>query len=106
MGWTDDEKDQYVPIATSLVPAAALIGSLIGSIFAKWGRKKALIIVDILSLIGVWICMLSVYTTNLWILYVGRSICGLTTGLNSMLVPLYIKEMSPVVISGKTGAYN
>ena len=106
MGWSDDDKDQYIPIATSLVPGVALIGSLLGGIVCKWGRNFALILVDIVSIIGVFICMLSVYDTNVWVLYVGRAICGLTTGLNSMLVPLYIKEISPVVISGKTGAYN
>ncbi len=39
-------------------------------------------------------------------LFLGRSICGLTTGLNSVLVPLYVKELSPVVISGSMGSYN
>ena len=39
-------------------------------------------------------------------MYAGRGICGFAVGLNSMLVPLYIKEVSPVVISGKTGTYN
>ena len=106
MGWTHSEKDQYIPIATSLTPAAALVGSLLGGLFAKCGRHFAMILVDFISLIGVGICMLSVYNTNVWVLYAGRTICGLTVGLNSMLVPLYIKEMSPVVISGKTGAYN
>ncbi len=106
MGWSDDDKNQYIPIATSAVPAAALVGSLIGGVLAKCGRNLALILVDLLSLVGVGICMLSVYDKNVWVLYAGRTICGLTTGFNSMLVPLYIKEISPVVISGKTGAYN
>ena len=106
MGWSDDEKLSYIPIATSIIPAAALLGSLLGGVLAKCGRRLALILVDIVSIIGICTCMLSVYDTNVWFLYTGRAVCGLTTGLNSMLVPLYIKEMSPVVISGKTGAYN
>ena len=93
MGWSDDDKNQYIPIATSAVPAAALVGSLIGGVLAKCGRNLALILVDLLSLVGVGICMLSVYDKNVWVSYAGRATCGFTTGLNSMLVPLYIKEI-------------
>ena len=39
-------------------------------------------------------------------MYIGRILCGLTVGLNTTLIPLYIKEMSPTEMSGKTGSFN
>jgi len=106
MRWSDEDKDYYIPIATSILPATALFGTLLGGVLAKCGRNFALILVDIVSIIGIFVCMCSVYDTNVYVLFAGRILCGLTTGLNSVLVSLYIKEISPVVISGKTGSYN
>ena len=37
---------------------------------------------------------------------IARSILGITTGLNAMIVPLYIKEMSPDALSEKTPLNN
>jgi MFS family permease len=106
MGWSKDDQERHIAIATSILPATALVGSLLGGVLAKCGRNLALRIVDIFSIIGMLLYILSVYITNVYVLDIGRTICGLTTGLNSMLVSLYIKEISPTVISGKMGVYN
>jgi MFS family permease len=37
-------------------------------------------------------------------IFIGRFAYGISIGLNSALVPLYIREMSPVELSGRTGA--
>ena len=70
------------------------------------GRRLSLIIVDLISIFGLIICLLSVYSINVWFLIIGRIICGISSGFNTTLVPLYIKEVSPVCMSGKTGTYN
>ena len=111
MGWVgpdgnEDNKNLYISVATSLVPALAMFGALFGGVMAKWGRKTALLSTDLIGIIGVAICLLSLYQKDEIILFVGRGVSGFAVGLNSMLVPLYIKEVSPVVISGKTGSYN
>ena len=93
-------------MSTTLVPLSAMFGSLLGGVLAKYGRKKALIIIDIIGIIGVLLCILSLLTKGITPMYLGRVIIGLTVGLNTTLVPLYIKEMSPSEMSGKTGSFN
>ena len=36
----------------------------------------------------------------------GRFICGISVGLNSVIVPLYVREISPKQISGMMGSFN
>ena len=56
-------------------------------------------ITDVLSIIGVTISLYSIYRKDYYILIFGRVIAGFNCGMNSVLVPLYIKEMSPDAIS-------
>ena len=58
--WKENDKDTYISIATSLVPVSAVIGALIGAPLAKFGRKTAMIIVDLISIIGLIVCLISV----------------------------------------------
>ena len=41
-----------------------------------------------------------------WLILPGVFFAGLSTGINSVLIPIYIKEMSPLIISGFTGSMN
>ena len=104
--WKGDEKDKIISIITSLTPTAALFGALIAAPIAKIGRRKAMIIADIIGIIGLLVCLYSIYIKSLYTLFIGRVICGLIVGCNSALTPLYIKEISPVTMSGITGTYN
>ena len=83
-----------------MVPCVALVGALIGAPLAKMGRRTAMIIVDIGGIIGVIICLVSINQVSLYMFYAGRALCGLVTGCNSALTPLYIKEISPISMSG------
>lgn len=51
-------------------------------------------------------CVYSVFIEDInngWtILLIGRGICGICTGLNSTLIPIYIKEISPDAIRLET----
>ena len=40
-----------------------------------------------------------------WSLLIGIFIGGFCVGINSVLIPLYIKEMSPLIILGLTGSF-
>jgi hypothetical protein len=59
----------------------------------------------ITDLIGIISCLLQaipmIPTTIL-----ARLLAGVVTGLNSAIVPLYIKETSPIEITGLTGSMN
>ena len=50
--------------------------------------------------------MLSIMQQSTMILFIGRIICGLVVGLNSTIVPVYIREVSPKVMTGKLGSSN
>jgi len=90
-------------LLNSLVPLAALAGSLMGAPITKLGRKTGIIITDIISVIGVAVCLLSIQFTTMWIFYAGRIIVGIGVGLNSTVTPLYLKEIAPISMSGTTG---
>jgi len=68
----------------------------------KFSRRFLLIFTDLISIFGVVICILAVQLDHLFLLYIGRFICGITTGLNLSIIPIYIKEMSPYAVSEKT----
>jgi hypothetical protein len=60
-------------------------------------------IADILGIIA----SLMFLTDYYWLcVFGGRFLCGIVLGLNSTVVPMYIKEMSPVSISGMLGSFN
>jgi MFS family permease len=92
-----------IDLATSLVPLGAALGAYIaGTLAQKLGRRKSIIITDLIALTGMIIETIPTIQTIL----IGRFICGSCVGLNSALVPLYISEYSPVSIKGVTGTFN
>lgn len=48
--------------------------------------------------------MLVSLVDNILCFLVARLICGISVGLNSTIVPIYISEMSPQLLSGKMGS--
>jgi SP family sugar:H+ symporter-like MFS transporter len=67
-----------------------------------FGRKRALIIADLIFLIGSLIQTLcAINTTSLGQLYAGRVIGGFGVGLISAVVPTYIGENANKEIRGR-----
>jgi len=67
---------------------------------SRFGRKSGLIKVDIVSIIGI-LCHLIAFNINSnqeGFFIAGRIICGICSGMNEVLLMLYIKEMSPDAI--------
>jgi len=94
----------YTGIMTSLVPFGSIIGTLLTSlILQKLGRRKTLIFCDILGAFG-W--LLSVIYVDLTLFLFSRFIVGIITGINSNVVPIYIKECCPVDILGGVAQIN
>lgn len=90
-------------IAHGFTNSIALIGTIIGAIFAfipaqYWGRKKSLLVIGAffgLSAIG---CAL----TNKWELFlIYRFLGGLGVGASSVIAPMYISEISPSTHRGR-----
>ncbi|KAI9649993.1 hypothetical protein NHQ30_000006 [Ciborinia camelliae] len=84
-------------------------GCFFGSLFAyyiadRWGRKPALLIAAMITILGVIIQCAS--NGHISALYVGRLVSGLGVGAASMLTPLYVSENAPRAIRGAlTGMY-
>jgi len=85
------------------VPLGAAFGCIVAGIILKsMGRRTIFIISDIIGIGG---CLLFLIA-NFWVATVARFIMGFLVGINSTVVPLYIREISPVSISGMTGVFN
>ena len=81
-----------------LIVSYALLGAFLGSIAAgpcadKYGRKPVIIFSDYLFTIGSFIMA---FTRTIWILMLGRILVGLGVGMASMVIPVYLSEVSPV----------
>ncbi|KAF4630318.1 hypothetical protein G7Y89_g7826 [Cudoniella acicularis] len=78
-------------------------GCFFGSLIAYWvadkyGRKPALIVASIITIMGIIIQCSS--NGHIEALYVGRLFAGLGVGAASMLTPLYVSENAPRAIRG------
>ena len=92
----------------ALVVSIALMGAAFGALFSgsisdKIGRKKVIIIADILFTIGAAVMALA---PTVQVLMIGRLIIGIGVGAASQIVPLYLSEVAPIQIRGKLVAFN
>lgn len=85
-------------LITSCTSLLALVASPLAGILAdKLGRKRVLAMADVLFVAG---ALWQAVTTSLWGMIGGRSIVGLAVGAASLVVPLYISELSPSAFRG------
>ncbi|CAG9864983.1 unnamed protein product [Phyllotreta striolata] len=89
-------------VAIFLIGAA--IGSLCGSLLAdKIGRKGVLYVCSALGALAS-ICFVSARpAVSLELLYLGRLLIGLCSGLTTSVVPMYLTELAPLHLRGSTG---
>lgn len=87
----------------SVLQAGCFFGALSSFYISdKFGRKVALIVADVIFLVGSLIQTLcAINTTSLAQLYVGRVIGGFGVGLISAVVPTYIGENANKEIRGR-----
>jgi len=89
----------------SLIASGPQMGGIPGALLAgplsqKIGRRRMLIWLNIIALVGV---VLTIFE-SLPAIIVGRFIQGFVIGAELVMVPMYVAEMSPVEITGETGA--
>lgn len=84
---------------TSCTSLGALIASPVAALLAdRIGRKPLILVADVLFFAGA-LCQAAV--TSVSGMVIGRSIVGFAVGGASLVVPLYISELSPAAIRGK-----
>ncbi|XP_049867477.1 solute carrier family 2, facilitated glucose transporter member 3-like isoform X2 [Pectinophora gossypiella] len=79
-------------------------GSVLGAVLAKTlGRKKATIVTSLLSLAGAALFLLCKLANSIEMLVLGRLLVGLSAGLTTSIVPMYLTEVSPLSLTGAMG---
>jgi MFS family permease len=86
-----------------MVPIGAILGAaLTGPILASTSRNRSLILTDFIGLFGALGGLIKIT----WTLYVARFFIGLAVGLNTSIIPIYIKECTPLSLRGSVGSMN
>ncbi|XP_067868513.1 solute carrier family 2, facilitated glucose transporter member 8 isoform X1 [Heterodontus francisci] len=86
----------------SLVTIGAAVGGIIGGwIVDKIGRKPSLMICAFPYVSGF---MMIIAAQNVWMLYGGRVLTGLASGVTSLVVPVYISETAHPKVRGLLGS--
>ena len=91
-----------------MIVSIALIGAAVGALFSgsisdKFGRKRVILLADLLFTGGSIVMALA---PTIPILMIGRLTIGLGIGAASQIVPLYLSEIAPIEIRGKMVAFN
>ena len=85
-------------VTVSAVLFGAFLGSAVsGKMTYEIGRRKALIIVSFIFIIGT--LMTAIAPNNLFLI-VGRAVLGMAIGIGSFTAPLYLAEIAPPKIRG------
>uniref|UniRef100_A0A8C2Z2T0 Solute carrier family 2, facilitated glucose transporter member 8 n=1 Tax=Cyclopterus lumpus TaxID=8103 RepID=A0A8C2Z2T0_CYCLU len=86
----------------SIVTLGAAAGGLLGGwLVEKLGRKITLMFCSLPFVFGFTIIIAA---QNVWMLYVGRLLTGIASGVTSLVVPLYISEMAHERVRGMLGS--
>jgi sugar porter (SP) family MFS transporter len=91
------------PLLHGIAIASALYGTVLGSMFGGYptdhlGRRKTLVLIGVLYLIG---ALWSALATNLWGFVIARVLGGIGIGISTVAAPLYISEISPPRYRGR-----
>lgn len=91
-------------LVVSLLLIGALVGAFLGGGFADiLGRRLTMLLTTIVYLIGTFII---VYAESVGVLISGRIIIGFAIGVSSVVVPLYLAEVSPPKVRGALVSLN
>lgn len=72
---------------------------LAGSLSDKYGRKPTLLVADFCLTVG---ALLMFVAGSINLLMLGRVVVGIGVGMASIIVPIYLSEVSPVELRGTT----
>lgn len=90
--------------AVAIFSVGGMVGSFsVGAMVTKFGRRKSMLLVNLLALIGGGLMGLSVLAQSFEVVIVGRLIIGVFCGLCTGLTPMYVGEISPTAVRGAFG---
>lgn len=96
------------PFTEGVVTSALLFGAAFGAIAGGrlsdgWGRRKTIMLLAALFLLGTLSCVLA---PTFPVMVVGRILLGLAVGGASAVVPVFLAELAPYEIRGKIAGRN
>ncbi|NXP49742.1 GTR8 protein, partial [Heliornis fulica] len=95
----DSSQAAWFGVVVTLGAAAG--GILGGYLVDKLGRKLSLMLCSVPYVFG-YVVIIS--AQNVWMLYFGRTMTGLASGITSLVVPVYISEVSHPKVRGMLGS--
>ena len=94
----------YFSIATSLFLVGGICGALAtGWIADKFGRRNGLVFTQFISIIGAMLGVFCKPFNSFEMLFISRLFVGFSSGLHTVLVSLYVSEISPIYMRGSAG---
>jgi MFS transporter, SP family, galactose:H+ symporter len=103
------EKDFPLSIeAKELIVSCVLLGAMVGSLCCghltdRFGRKRILLIISALFILGTFIVSFAESTLTI---IIGRLVIGTALGISSYAAPLYIAEAAPMELRGGLVSFN
>ena len=102
VGLNEKVDNLLVGAVSGIIPFFAIFGGIFSCLLStRFGRRRLLIITDLLSIAGAVLSQ----GTNITLVLVGRGICGFVCGVNFMLVPLYVREVLPYYMTKRTAVF-
>ena len=99
--WNENEAKIYLSNLTSFLSLGAMLGSLIiAPMLLKRGRRFCIIYTDFIGVFG----LLLMNVVNIYIMTLGRFICGISLGIYTTCIGIYIKEFVPYEMIGICGS--
>jgi MFS family permease len=99
---TTEQRNLISENIVSLFIAGAFFGALLTYILSHWiGRKWCLAIASATFTLGAGLQCGADGGRGLGILYAGRVLSGLGTGIASNIIPIYLSELAPPAIRGR-----
>ncbi|NP_001002643.1 solute carrier family 2, facilitated glucose transporter member 3a isoform X2 [Danio rerio] len=90
--------------AVAIFSVGGMAGSFsVGVVANKFGRRKSMILVNVLALIGGGLMGLCTLCSSFEMIIAGRLMIGLFCGLFTGLTPMYVGEVSPTPLRGAFG---
>lgn len=100
-GFSASERNFFEGLITAVLPLGACVGSLASPyVFKAFGRKNSCFLLDFLCILGCGLAEIE----QVALLVIGRFFCGVTVGMNSILVGLFLRELCPVELSDFLGS--
>ena len=101
LGWKTEDLNFFQALTSGSLPVGSLIAVIIsGLFFSKKSRRKQLIFADLCIIAG---ALLTLDKTFQFFI-AGRLLQGTAIGLNMLICPIYVREISPPDISGRLGS--